>query len=387
MMTVFLPGTATGPSAGDNPLAVKFLTVHNTDVKGPLTPGYLLIKGILAEDDTLVGVAAFRRKNEQTPDLDRESMVDLTDCVENGWLKWNVPEGLWRILVFYETHHGNGKLDYFNILDSQSVKQLLERVYQPHYDHYGEEFGTVFQGFFSDEPEFSNLPWYDFQARLGKDMQFIPWSEELKSRLKKRWKDAFLKNLAELWYETGEWTPHVRYDYMDETTLQLSQSFSGQIGDWCEAHKVSHIGHIIEDDNSHGRLGCSTGHYFRSLSDMRMAGIDVVLQQVMPEMDQEEHQWVASSRDGEFFHYGLGNFRGLWLAGRHRSDEMAGRSYVKPWNQPLCSPCIFHETLSGPGLPASFLCPRKSDAVFTFWPCDPVYEPGGPPAFRGKVSG
>lgn len=291
---------------GDNPLAVKFLTVHNTDVKGPLTPGYLLIKGILAEDDTLVGVAAFRRKNEQTPDLDRESMVDLTDCVENGWLKWNVPEGLWRILVFYETHHGNGKLDYFNILDSQSVKQLLERVYQPHYDHYGEEFGTVFQGFFSDEPEFSNLPWYDFQARLGKDMQFIPWSEELKSRLKKRWKDAFLKNLAELWYETGEWTPHVRYDYMDETTLQLSQSFSGQIGEWCEAHKVSHIGHIIEDDNSHGRLGCSTGHYFRSLSDMRMAGIDVVLQQVMPEMDQEEHQWVASSRDGEFFHYGLG---------------------------------------------------------------------------------
>ena len=92
----------------------------------------------------------------------------------------------------------------------------------------------------------------------------------------------------------------------DETTKQLACSFSGQIGSWCRNHGVMHLGHIIEDDNSHGRLGCSTGHYFRSIWEMGMSGIDVVLQQVMPGMDQVIHQWVASDRDGEFFHYGLG---------------------------------------------------------------------------------
>ena len=116
-----------------------------------------------------------------------------------------------------------------------------------------------------------------------------------------------------------------------------------QIGKWCKDHKVFHIGHVLEDDNSHGRLGCGTGHYFRALSDMRMAGIDVVTQQIMPGMDQKEHQWVASHYDGEFFALWSGQngqftcayltvskkeilcvrFLVLWLAGRNRFDEMA----------------------------------------------------------------
>ena len=31
----------------------------------------------------------------------------------------------------------------------------------------------------------------------------------------------------------------------------------GQVGEWCQKHGVEYIGHIIEDDNAHGRLGCS----------------------------------------------------------------------------------------------------------------------------------
>ena len=147
-----------------NPLSVRFLTVHNTDVKGPLTPGYMLIKSLLAEDDELIGVIACRRKEESTKELILDSAVDITSFVENGWLCWDIPEGLWRILVFYTTRKGNGKLDYFNIIDSDSVKILLEQVYEPHYAHYGKDFGSTFQGFFSDEPEFSNLPGYNFSC-------------------------------------------------------------------------------------------------------------------------------------------------------------------------------------------------------------------------------
>lgn len=290
---------------GKNPLSVRFLTVHNTDVCGGLYPGYMLVKSLLKDDDTLVGVVACRRSSPENNDLELEGAVDLTEQVLDGWLRWEVPEGLWRILVFYTTRRGNGKLDYFNIVDSDSVKLLLEQVYEPHYAHYGKDFGKTFQGFFSDEPEFSNLPGYDFQARLGKNMPYIPWSREVELRLLPCWGEEFLKKLPALWYSCKEETPHIRYTYMDAVTRQLAVSFSSQIRKWCEDHGVSHIGHIVEDDNSHGRLGCSTGHYFRSISGMRMAGVDVVTQQIMPGMDQPEHQWVASSRDGEFFHYGL----------------------------------------------------------------------------------
>lgn len=293
-------------SDGKHPLSVRFLTVHNTDVVGPKQPGYMLIKSLLVDDDMLLGVAACRRRSSENKDLDLESAIDLTNHVKDGWLCWDIPEGLWRILVFYTTRHGNGKLDYFNIVDSDSVKILLDQVYEPHYEHYGKDFGETFQGFFSDEPEFSNLPGYNFQARLGEDMPYIPWSSEVEQQLKIRWGSSFLEKLPALWYTCGEVTPHIRYEYMDTVTKQLAKSFSEQIQQWCEEHRVSHIGHIVEDDNSHGRLGCSTGHYFRSIGCMRMAGVDVVTQQIMPGMDQLEHQWVASSRDGEFFHYGLG---------------------------------------------------------------------------------
>lgn len=320
----FPTGHANGAfSDGTNPLSVRFLTVHNTDVWGPKKSGYMLVKSLLAGDNELVSVVACRRKDADNKDLDFESAVDVTALVRDGWLCWDVPKGLWRILVFYTTRQGNGKLDYFNIVDTRSVKILLDRVYESHFEHYGEDFGKTFLGFFSDEPEFSNLPGYHFQARLGEDMPFIPWSGELEQLLKERWGKAFSTNLPALWYECGQATPHIRYEYMDAATRQLAAAFSNQIREWCEAHGVSHIGHIVEDDNSHGRLGCSTGHYFRSIGGMRMAGVDVVTQQIMPEMDQGEHQWVASSRDGEFFHYGLAKL-GSSLA--HVDDKKKGDS-------------------------------------------------------------
>jgi hypothetical protein len=292
-------------SDGNHSLSVRFLTVHNTDVLGPVKGGYMQVKGLLTGDDELIGVVACKRCSGESDELLLETAIDLTKQVEFGWLNCDIPEGLWRILVFYTTRQGNGKLDYFNILDSASVRLLLEQVYQPHYEHYQNDFGHTFLGFFSDEPEFSNLPGYNFQAKLGSKMAYIPWSKELKDRLSQRWQENFLIKLTALWYQVGELTPHLRYEYMDETTKQLARSYADQISSWCQARGVSHIGHIVEDDNAHGRLGCSTGHYFRSLSGMRMAGIDIITHQVMPEMDQKYHQWMASDQDGEFFHYGL----------------------------------------------------------------------------------
>ncbi len=293
-------------SDGNNELSNEFLTSWSTDVVGPIKNSAMIVQPVLKSDSKLIGAVACKRVSGDTTELDLGSCIDLTGNIKNGWLRFDVPEGLWRILLFFTTHQGDGKLDYFNILNSESVRLLLDRVFEPHFERYGEDFGKTFTGFFSDEQEFANLPGYDFQARLGKNMKFIPWSGELYARLQKRWGDSLVTRLPALWYDAMEQTGHIRFEYMDEVTKQLKHAFSDQVGDWCKAHGVIHVGHIIEDDNSHGRLGCSTGHYFRSSSGMGMAGIDVVLLQIMPGMNQVIHQWVASDRDGEFFHYGLG---------------------------------------------------------------------------------
>lgn len=312
-------------SEGTHELSNEFLTRRDTDVVGPLRAGRLLIRSFLneREGDKLVGVLLCPRLNEGTSDVVFEGSVDVTGYVRNGWLTYDIPEGLWRVIVFYSTHHGPGRTDYFNIINSKSVALLIEEVYEPHFKRYGKDFGKTVEAFFSDEPEFGNLAGYDMQAKLGDQMRFIPWSFELFERLKLRWKGEVIRSLAGLWFEVGSLTSGIRYEYMDEVTKQLKVAFSDQISDWCEEHGVMHVGHIIEDDNAHGRLGCSTGHYFRSLSGMGMAGIDVVLLQILPEMHQTIHQWVASQRDGEFFHFGLGKL-GSSLA--HVDERKKGRA-------------------------------------------------------------
>ena len=92
---------------------------------------------------------------------------------------------------------------------------------------------------------------------------------------------------------------------MDAMTHLVHTCFSNQIGSWCQVHGVEYIGHIIEDDNAHARMGCSIGHYFREMEGQHMAGIDVVHHQIVPGFTQPVHQWIAGDRDGEFFHFGL----------------------------------------------------------------------------------
>ena len=110
---------------------------------------------------------------------------------------------------------------------------------------------------------------------------------------------------------------------------------------------------------------------------------DVVTQQIMPGMHQLEHQWVASSRDGEFFslwfrknlqaHWDISTQRSkeilcarfwrVWLARRYWFDEVADRPHDKPWNQSFYAACVFSKAIPGSGLSTTFLCAWKSAAV------------------------
>lgn len=112
---------------------------------------------------------------------------------------------------------------------------------------------------------------------------------------------------------------------MDAVTLLWKENFSYPLGDWCRAHGVQYIGHLIEDMNAHARLGCSAGHYFRGLDGQDMSGIDIVLHQVMPGMADYKTAALVSGGmvDGEFFHYVLGQ-----LAASHarQNPNMNGRA-------------------------------------------------------------
>lgn len=211
-----------------------------------------------------------------------------------------------QTVVCYLTRNRGPHRTYINMADERSVRVLIDTVYEAHYARYAADFGKTIAGFFSDEPELGNDHLYEYGKRLW-ELDDLPWSSTVEAALRKRWGESFTQMLPLLWDEDGAAAASARYDYMDVLTAEVKHCFSEQIGDWCHAHGVEYIGHLIEDNNQHTRTGSSLGHYFRGLAGQDMAGIDDIGNQVMP-----QGEWNGSSgpwndyRDGEFYHYVLG---------------------------------------------------------------------------------
>lgn len=300
-----------------------YLAERHMDIMGPCRSGAVLVENFLQPDGQLLGILAVPKPDGETPAVSGEGIIDLTDRYENGFVYFDLPQGPYRLFVLFTTRKGGGREDYMNLIDSDSVKVLIDEVYEKHYERYGEYFGTTLAGFFSDEPELGNVNGYPFDNALGQKDRRLPWSAQLEDALRQRWGGEFLSSLPALWYESGEKTAAVRSQYMDEMTALVKTCFSGQLGQWCGDHGVEYIGHIIEDDNAHTRMACSIGHYFREMEGQHMAGIDVVHHQIVPGFTEPVHQWIAGDRDGEFFHFGLAK---LGSSAAHIQENKKGRA-------------------------------------------------------------
>lgn len=282
-----------------------YLAERHMDIMGPCKDGAVLVENFLYPDGKLIGILACPKPDTDTLGVSAGGIIDLTDKMKDGFVYFDLPEGAYRLFLLFTTRKGGGREHYMNLIDTKSVRVLIDEVYEKHYEHYSDFFGNTIAGFFSDEPELGNRNGYPFDAGLGKRDVRLPWSEELSICLHGQWKKNFLENLPALWYDMGKKTGRIRTQYMEQLTDLVYKCFSGQIGQWCSDHGVEYIGHIIEDDNAHTRLGCSIGHYFKEMRGQHMAGVDVVHHQIVPGFTGKIHQWIAGDSDGEFFHFGL----------------------------------------------------------------------------------
>lgn len=239
--------------------------------------------------------------------------VDLSEYENNGFVCWNVPEGHWRIYVFYTTYESGGRPGFMNLLSRKSVEFELQKVHQPIYEHLKEELGKSWIGFFYDEPEIGNNGGsvnFDFQMLPGIRQQDIrnadvyPWSEELPEELDQR--DPLWKlHLPYLFYDGGEFMVKFRFAYMDAVTKLIRDNYNGVIHAFCREHGIIYLGHVLEDGGSHARLGCGPGHYFRQQYYQDQAGIDVIAGQLRPGCDRTVSWYGIVTDDGELYHYGI----------------------------------------------------------------------------------
>ncbi|MBP3218569.1 MAG: hypothetical protein J6M46_09370 [Lachnospiraceae bacterium] len=328
----FPTGYANGAAADADPslcrqsLTVQYVPVENGSAQialadyqqaGPWAPSFIeghIIdpsKFRVFEDDQLVSVTAMKEGGNIA------QLIDLTDTAENGVIHFTAPdEGSWKIAVTHLTRNRGPHRNYINMMDKASCRLLIDAVYEPHFAHYGEEFGKTIEGFFSDEPEIGNGHLYEYDKKIGQ-FDDEAWSDAVGARLQAKWGADYRRFLPLIWEQDfdPDLQAMVRCDYMDAVTLEVKECFSFQVGDWCRAHGVKYIGHLIEDNHQHSRTGSSLGHYFRGLAGQDWAGVDDIGGQVMP---QGEHigpgDFMNPTRDGEFWHYTLGKLAGSMAA-------------------------------------------------------------------------
>lgn len=252
------------------------------------------------DDDRLLSVSAWN--------ADNGTALDLHGEIRDGELSWIAPEGNWTVYLLHLSRNYGYHRDYINMMDARSCRVLIGAVYEPHYAHYAQDFGTTIAGFFSDEPELGNGHLYDTNDPYGAAHDY-PWSAELEERLRETLGPDYVLRLPLLWEGNvdAEETARLRCAYMDAVTELVREDFSEQLGSWCRERGVEYIGHLIEDDNHHSRTGCSLGHYFRGLAGQDMAGIDDIGGQVFPQGEEISYFYnIFAHRDGEFYHYLLG---------------------------------------------------------------------------------
>ncbi len=312
----------------DSPLRRTDLRLDYRDFVGPTR--HTRIPTVLRKDrESFVSVTAWKRE-EDFRTVQGEP-VDLTDKIgTDGLLDWDVPEGVWRIYYVIRTPHTTYRGHYIDMLNPDSCKAMIEAVYQPHYERFKAYFGNTFRGFFSDEPGFENSH-SSYHDTVGQEGLQFPWNDDLPRRIGDSLgisAQQIVRYLPALWHTLPGIAPAVRCGYMDAVTRCYDENFCKMIGDWCRERKVLYIGHVIEDNNSHQRLGFSAGHYFRSLRGQDMAGIDVVLHQMLPKNPDVVHTAKLSGRLAEphFFYYLLGK---LASSLAHTHPHMENRAMIE----------------------------------------------------------
>ena len=262
------------------------------------------------EDDRILSVTAVDGNGKLT-DIPFEG---------TGTVRWTKPAGTYDLYVTGLTRNMGIHREYMNMLSRESCAILIREVYEKHYEHYKDDFGKTILGFFSDEPELGNGMYKTGGNRYGTLVDY-PYSDELEEELKQRLGPQWKNRVVLMWNSSDpEKAAEVRYQFMDAVTQLVRRDFSEQIGNWCHDHGVRYIGHLIEDNNSHTKTGMSLGHYFRGLNGQDMAGIDDIGGQVLPQGEDVKIKTLFGDRDGEFYHFALGNLGASGAAVDPRKD-------------------------------------------------------------------
>ncbi|MBJ9987859.1 glycosyl hydrolase [Paenibacillus sp. S28] len=121
---------------------------------------------------------------------------------------------------------------YIDTLSKQAVGAFIREIYDTYWERFGELYGSILKGVFTDEPQFARRQ--------------LPWSFDLAAAFEQKCGYSLLPHLPALFTETEHYRK-VRYDYWYCVTELFTEAYAKQIGDWCGSRGWSATGHVVDE--------------------------------------------------------------------------------------------------------------------------------------------
>lgn len=158
--------------------------------------------------------------------------VSLRNHVENGWLKWQVPNGNWRLMFFMCVKDGDPIIDY---LDPVAVRNFIRLTHEAYFTRFKEYFGNVISGTFFDEPTM-----YRAKGRT--------WTGQYNEKFEKKYGFSPESYYPALWYDIGPETRAARNFLFGFRTELYAEGFPKEVNDWSIAHDINATGHQDQEE-------------------------------------------------------------------------------------------------------------------------------------------
>ena len=247
------PSGSAGAGHGDG--IARFQQLYPDETIGQLNKIEKEVNGstvfeIEIPEGKLMGVVAMEVNN-----LKR---IDITEQVSNGKLKWNVPEGKWKIMIFNCVKSKEPIADYLN---PKAAKHFINMTHDVYYDHFKKYFGNVVDGTFFDEPSM-----FHAQRRM--------WTKIYNDEFENKYGFSPVKLYPALWYEIGPDTQSAR-NYLFGFRAELyAEGFTKEVNDWSVAHGVTATGHTAPEEVLNPVN--SAGDLMKSFKYLEIPGIDKI---------------------------------------------------------------------------------------------------------------
>ncbi len=227
-------------------------------------------------------VSVIAAKVDQSGSI-RSTFTNVTSAVTRGSLKWRVPEGNWRLMFFMQQDSppgvGPGTAEELppccpDLMNPAAINKFISVTHDEYYRRFPEYFGSTITAIFTDEPGFLN-------NRIdGVFPNTVPWTDAFPAFFEQK-KGYSLTNLLPLiWVGESEENAKVRTDFWDALSTLYMDTYFRRIYDWCQAHRIESIGHVLEDSLRFHRT-FEGGDYFKTMRFMHRAGIDQIGQRQM----------------------------------------------------------------------------------------------------------